>query len=269
MSTKHFETFKGQRVYIRRPDGGAFAIPSAQMKLATGIQERIQTAVNREGIQVPVDQYITSEDPQLSVMYRAGQYQPEVMQFILGRVFETVSTSTSISFEEEAVVPSDGIYRFPAAAETDALGAGVDLAGPLVITTKNDLGVTIPLTKVNWDNDGFAANAILSFMANNTTRQVRFTNDLIGRTVVMVVSQSFQPTLRMAEAITTTFEIGALLINTSGRVWRFYAPAARPVLDGGEIDPAAEELTINFRLFTPPGRCSAFDLVYLNKVVRC
>jgi hypothetical protein len=122
---------------------------------------------------------------------------------------------------------------------------------------------------VNWDNDGFAANATLSFMANNTTRQVRFTNDLIGRTVVMVVSQSFQPTLRMAEAITTTFEIGALLINTSGRVWRFYAPAARPVLDGGEIDPAAEELTINFRLFTPPGRCSAFDLVYLNKVVRC
>ena len=63
MSTKHFETFKGQRLYIRRPDGGAFAIPSAQMKLATGIQERIQTAVNREGIQVPVDQYITPSSP--------------------------------------------------------------------------------------------------------------------------------------------------------------------------------------------------------------
>jgi len=269
MSTKHFETFKGQRVYIRRPGGGAFAIPSAQMKLSTGIQERIQTAVNREGIQVPVDQYITSEDPQLSVVYRAGQYQPEVMQFVLGRVFEIDNTSKFISFEEEAVVPPDGIYRFPATSETDALGAGVDLAGPLVITTKNNLGVTIPLTRVNWDNDGFPGSATLSFMADNDSRQVRFTNDLIGRTVVMVITQSFQPTLRMADAITTTFEIGALLINTSGRVWRFYAPAARPVLDGGEIDPSAEELTINFRLFTPPGRCSAFDLVYLNKVVRC
>jgi len=270
MSNKHFETFKGQRIYIRRQgtDQGAFAIPSAQMRLATGIQERIQTAVNREGIQVPVDQYTIAEDPQLTILYRAGQFQPEVMQFVLGRLFEPTNAAQTISYEEEITVPASGEVTFPASSASTELGSGVNLEN-LVITTKNALGVTTLVTKVAWDDNGFANNATNSWMANNNNRVLRFTSDLVGQTVVLVCAESFNSTLRMAGALTGVFEVGGILVNTSGRVWRFYAPMARPVLDGGQIDPGAEEVGINFRLFTPPGRCSAFDLVYLNRVVRC
>lgn len=269
MSTKQFETFQGQRLRVAPfAANEIYAIPSAQFILNPGITERVQRAPNGEGIQTPVDQFKAEEDPQVTLRFTAGSYQPEILQFVLGRIFQTAA-SKNVSFINDAVVNSS--LRIPGYGtnQTDRLGQGVG-SDTGIAFTKDENGVSKQLTRESYVATGFGTDStdVESFMVGSGL-DLHFTPDLVGRTVVYQVDETITNVLELSDTEVPLSRIEGLLINTSREVWRFRAFEAKAILDGSSLDPSSEELSITFRLFTPAGRCGAYEMDFLGKVVGC
>lgn len=214
---------------------------------------------------VPVDQYKISEDPQVTLVWRAGQFQPEIMQFILGRIFAP-ATGQSITYIDDLEV--DSTLATPAITSAALLGSGVGSdTGQAAI--KSNFGVTQTLTRLSFDPTGFgtASTVTNSFMLG-TGLSFRFSPDLEGKTVVYQVQQLYD-TLKMQDAAVDFYKVSGLLINTTNQIWRMEGFRAKPILDGSQLDVSQEEVAVAFRLFTPADKCSAYDLQYLNVGVAC
>lgn len=255
---------KSSKNYLQRFDTGeVLSLPAAEGVLTPGIKEKTQMATNGIGNESPVAKYIDSEEPKYQMIFKAGALQPEIMELLLGRRFASSSQATTIT--DQLTVPVSGTI---AAVITGKAGFGM-VVDTAVASIKGPTGLSVQLTRVPFANVATVGAALSSF-AQGANGAFTFSDDLIGQIVTYTADVSAAVVTALTDNPIGLYRLRGRLYNSADNtIWTLSAEEASPDLDGSKIDPKSENVTVDFTLFTPAGRCRAYDLALTNLAAAC
>lgn len=265
-NAQFYENAYAIRCLIQRfDDSSILTLEQGRAMLNPGIKTEPKMATNALGINVVVDQFITDEAPELELSFRAGIFQPETSELILGRRFANASKASNFQIDINVpaapsganttiLVPAKTIGQYGYGAPVDTCFAAVKDATTSLSTqlTRVAAGTTPDLT-----------------LTTNTFYQAQhlgfgFSPDLAGTTVSLAGPLAASVITALTDTLVGVYKICAQLITDKGRAGTLYCHQALPMLDS-PLDPTAKELKIKFRLIVPAGLKRAYDIDWLNK----
>lgn len=224
-------------------------------------EQKRQYTRNAQGRRVPANNYISGEDPVLTISYT--HMQPEMIAFRVGNLFEEDTKNVFLNKTLEVTT-----NNFAGATTSAELGFGI--SADLTDTTASKVGsngLSFPLVRAAYATFD---PAVADTFAQGANGALKFSNNLVTAKEIISVQMPYTVTgLTIGDNLVGPHSVVATLVDTNNKVAIFYAPVATPNLDGAGFTPGGDAMEIPLFLNNPPGACRSWDLIYTNKEVRC
>jgi hypothetical protein len=256
-------SFKGiSNLSIRRiADNLVFNFPKPSGMVLNNPQEQRNIMSRSElGEQVLVGKYTTSRMPTMSVSF--ASVQPELFAFQGGYLME--KDTLQMAIPKIVRVPDSGII--PAATGTNVLGKGIT-ANATAYASTSETGNITPLTQNTFEGHATWRTTLNNF-AIGADGAIAFSNNLVGKIVTVVIPATITGST-ISEILVGEVVIDCALVNSLNKITLLHVPSALIDPSNNALDANAEGLEMMFTMLTPPGRCTAFDLLETDFSVVC
>lgn len=205
---------------------------------------------------------IKAEKPSFEITFKHNA--PEVIEMITGYKFEQ-ETGAKADFVTQFTIDKNGVVPAVAAGQ---LGDTI---------TQDDIGVSVSIV-----DSTFTYNKPLTRIASSATTiglteykvgasgLLTFNTALAGKNGTMIASSTFANALRKSETQIGTYDVRATLIMAdSNRIALFSANNCEVQLGSAQFDPKSPETKLTLMPIADLGRCSSYDMIYVDKVLAC
>lgn len=246
----------------RNSDGLVMNFPKPMsFVLADNTANREQMTRTDSGKMARINTYSISQNSELTISY--SSVQPELIAFQLNKSMEPV-TGLEVNLPRTVLVPSNS--EVPGAILNTQLGYGIVADEPSKGSYTEQFATQMsqePYATWNtWKSQTTPAFAIGEHGA------LRFTDNLAREQVTLSIPWTIDAA-KMTETLLGDFEITATLVDSLNKVHFVRIPSAQVNTSGVSIDASAENFEFRFFVYTPPGRCTPYDLIQTKYTVAC
>lgn len=256
--------FKGISVtkLIDTATGKPFHLPNYDFVFNPGQEIEVLDIANAIGSAAYAGYTITAEKPSFEITFKHNP--PEVIEMITGYKFEQEANAEA-EFSTQFTIGNDGTVP--------AVSAG-QLGDTIVV---DDPGVSISII-----DDTFSYNKPLTRVASTATTvgpteykvgalgALTFNSALAGKNGTMVASSTFTTALRKSETQIGTYNVRATLIMAdSNRIALFSANNCEVQLGSAQFNPKSPETQLTLMPIADLGKCTSYDMMYIDKVLAC
>lgn len=246
---------------VDKTTGTAIGLQSTnQVQLSTGITQEVVYASNELGIEVPVRQIVTRQDPTIQVTYPRKTLDAVAMG--LNRKWDKAGAAVPVDLKYvRQFTPTKAAYD---AAATGIEGDGLTADPAGAIGSVNLTGVFEPLTA-----GAFATLTGTKGFAVGVDGALKFTTDVVNNPVLIEVPYTLNGLYRLGEAPFDNLSMTLTLIMDDFKLLQLQFPRAAISQDNNSINFAEGGVQVTYRSIFDGTRCVPFDLVYLGLAREC
>jgi hypothetical protein len=229
-------------------------------ELDFGFKELVRSSTSSQGVEVDVSREIQAEKPKFSV--EMGGLTEEVWEIMSGRLWqESASVASFYGRNRDAL---NTVSWSADAAGFEGYGIAADAVGYAAIF-KN--GKSVALTQQTFGT--FNPATLLSFGVGANGQMV-FSTDTLEYQKSWKIPQTLSNVRTMSSTRVANVGVILTIIDASLYVYRFSAPNCQPILDGLNINFAAETQKVQFAVQFDGSSCRPLDFVSTGlKVTPC
>ena len=250
--------------FVDNDTGIAIALQATnQVVFNPGITQEVVYASNELGVEVPVRQIVSREDPTIQVTFprknldalsqglnrkwvKAGSSTPVAVRFI--RQFTPTANTTPAA--------TTGLEGFALTADPAGARASANLAGVSEALTLDVFATIDPVV----DTKSFAVGA---------NGALKFTNDVVGSPVVVDVPYTINGLYYLGEQPFANLSLTITLIMDDFKLIQMRFPRAAISQDNATINFAEGGVQATYRSIFDGTRCVPYDLAYLGLARAC
>jgi hypothetical protein len=234
---------------------------SAAVTFSPGIAQEIVYANNELGIEQPVKQRITREDPTLQVTFPRKTLQ--AMSFALGRKWGDVATSNCKWVR--TFIPTKAEYP---AKTTGFEGFGVTLDPAGVVGSALLKEIPEAITRIAYGTAGTALVGTKSF-AVGANGALKFTSDLVNIPISFSIPYTLSNIQELTEAYYTRLSLCVTMVMDDFKLVQLQFTESSPVLDGNSLNFGEAGLQATFRSLFTGAECVGYQMRYLGLLRQC
>lgn len=256
--------FKGISVtkLIDTATGSPFHLPNYDFVFNPGQEIEVLEIANAVGSAAYAGYTITAEKPSFEITFKHNP--PEVIEMITGYKFEQETNakgefSTQFTIDKDGTVPAVTVGQLGDTIVADDPGISISIID-------DNFSYNKPLTRVNTSVGAVAPTEYTVGVRGALT----FSPTLAGKNGTMVVSSTFATALRKSETQIGTYDVRATLIMAdSNRIALFSANNCEVQLGSAQFNPKSPETQLTLMPIADLGKCTSYDMMYIDKVLAC
>jgi hypothetical protein len=250
--------------FVDNDTGIAIALQATnQVVFNPGITQEVVFASNELGIEVPVRQINSREDPTFQVTFPRKNL--DALSQGLNRKWTKAGASTPVAARylrqftptsNAIAAVTTGIEGFNLTADPVGAKASANLAGVSEALTLDVFATIDPVV----DTKSFAVGAAAA---------LKFTNDVVGNPVVIDVPYTINGLYYLGEAPFSNLSLTFTLIMDDFKLIQMRFPRASISQDNTSVNFAEGGIQVTYRSIFDGTRCVPYDLVYLGLSRTC
>jgi hypothetical protein len=256
--------FKGISVtkLIDTATGSPFHLPNYDFVFNPGQEIEVLEIANAVGSASYAGYTISAEKPSFEITFKHNP--PEVIEMITGYKFEQEANakgefSTQFTIGKDGTVPAVAVGQLGDTIVLDDPGVSVSIIDSTFSYNK-------PLTRV-------AAGAPITTPTEYSVGvrgALTFSPTLAGQNGTLIASSTFTTALRKSETQIGTYNVRSTLIMAdSNRIALLSANNCEVQLGSAQFNPKSPETTLTLMPIADLGKCTSYDLMYIDKVLAC